>query len=225
MASAAIPLLFPPVAMEGGYYGDGALRQTTPLAPAIHLGADRILVIGVRHPASGRVTLVAAPNMAEQFGFMLDSLFVEGLQADLERLNRINALLVGRLPGPAPLRHAARRHAAAAARARPDRGRGRALRRNAGRAPDAAARARRARRARRPPAVLSAVRGRLHARVDRCRRARRRPGVAPRSRPSSASIAPTARASTDGRYCGSALWRTRSCGYRVRKCRARRSTR
>ncbi len=107
MASAAIPLLFPPVAMEGRYYGDGALRQATPLAPAIHLGADRILVIGVRHPGSGRVTLVAAPNMAEQFGFMLDSLFVEGLQADLERLNRINALLVGRLPGPVPfdMRH------------------------------------------------------------------------------------------------------------------------
>jgi NTE family protein len=107
MASAAIPLLFPPVAMEGGYYGDGALRQMTPLAPAIHLGADRILVIGVRHPASGRAQPGPAPNMAEQFGFMLDSLFAEGLQADLERLNRVNALLAGRRPGPAPfgMRH------------------------------------------------------------------------------------------------------------------------
>ena len=107
MASAAIPLLFPPVAMEGRYYGDGALRQATPLAPAIHLGADRILVIGVRHTGSGRAAPVVSPNMAEQFGFMLDSLFIEGLQADLERLNRINALLVGRLPGPVPfgMRH------------------------------------------------------------------------------------------------------------------------
>jgi NTE family protein len=107
MASAAIPLLFPSVAMEGGHYGDGALRQLTPLAPAIHLGADRILVIGVRHPAAGRVVAAPAPNMAEQFGFMLDSLFAEGLQADLERLIRVNALLAGRRPGPAPfgMRH------------------------------------------------------------------------------------------------------------------------
>jgi len=107
MASAAIPLLFPPVVMGGGHYGDGALRQSTPFAPAIHLGADRILVIGVRHPGPGRGMPGPAPNMAEQFGFMLDSLFIEGLQADLERLNRINALLVGRRPGPVPfgMRH------------------------------------------------------------------------------------------------------------------------
>ncbi len=93
--------------MEGRYYGDGALRQSTPLAPAIHLDADRILVIGVRHPGSGHGAPGTAPNMAEQFGFMLDSLFIEGLQADLERLNRINALLVGRRPGPVPfgMRH------------------------------------------------------------------------------------------------------------------------
>lgn len=107
MASAAIPLLFPPVAMAGSHFGDGALRQSTPFAPAIHLGADRVLVIGVRHPGAGRGLPGPAPNMAEQFGFMLDSLFIEGLQADLERLNRINALLVGRAPGPAPfdMRH------------------------------------------------------------------------------------------------------------------------
>jgi NTE family protein len=107
MASAAIPLLFPPVAMEGGHYGDGAMRQSTPFAPAIHLGAERVLVIGVRHPGAARGLPGPAPNMAEQFGFMLDSLFIEGLQADLERLNRINALLVGRRPGPVPfgMRH------------------------------------------------------------------------------------------------------------------------
>ena len=107
MASAAIPLLFPPVAMADSHFGDGALRQSTPFAPAIHLGADRVLVVGVRHPGAGRGLPVPAPNMAEQFGFMLDSLFIEGLQADLERLNRINALLVGRAPGPVPfdMRH------------------------------------------------------------------------------------------------------------------------
>jgi NTE family protein len=103
MASAAIPLLFPPVAMQGAHYSDGALRQLTPLAPAIHLGADRILVIGVRHAAGTRIVGGSAPNMAEQFGFMLDALFAEGLQSDLERLNRINVLLGHSRPGPAPL--------------------------------------------------------------------------------------------------------------------------
>jgi NTE family protein len=107
MASSAIPLLFAPVALEGSHYGDGALRQMTPLAPAIHLGAERILVIGVRHPETGRVAGSPAPNMAEQFGLMLDSLFAEGLQSDFERLNRVNVLLAGCRPGPAPfaMRH------------------------------------------------------------------------------------------------------------------------
>ncbi len=103
MASAAIPLLFPAVGMDGAYFSDGAMRQSTPLAPAIHLGADRILVIGVRPPAHANAVAGPPPNMAEQFGFMLDSLFAEGLQADLERLNRINALLGHLRPGPAPL--------------------------------------------------------------------------------------------------------------------------
>ena len=104
MASAAVPLLFPSVAMDGAHFSDGAMRQSAPLAPAIHLGADRILAIGVR-PA-GRAPAAEAgrpPNMAEQFGFMLDSLFMEGLQADLGRLNRINALLASQRPGAAPL--------------------------------------------------------------------------------------------------------------------------
>ena len=107
MASSAIPLLFPAVAMGEGHYGDGAMRQSTPLAPAIHLGADRILVIGVRQPGRALVGAGTEPNMAEQFGFMLDSLFMEGLQADLERLARINALLGQLPPGPAPhgMRH------------------------------------------------------------------------------------------------------------------------
>jgi NTE family protein len=103
MASAAIPLLFPPVAMAGAQFIDGAMRQMTPLAPAIHLGAERILVIGVRRPGRSGAAIGPPPNMAEQFGFMLDSLFMEGLQADLERLNRINALLGHLRTGPAPL--------------------------------------------------------------------------------------------------------------------------
>lgn len=103
LASAAIPLLFPPVTMDGAHFGDGAMRLSTPLAPAIHLGAERIFVIGVRRAGRASVAAGPSPNMAEQFGFMLDSLFMEGLQADLERLNRINALLAQQRPGPAPL--------------------------------------------------------------------------------------------------------------------------
>jgi NTE family protein len=107
MASAAIPLLFPAVPMELGYFNDGASRQSTPLAPAIHLGADRIFVIGVRHPGRARAEGAQQPNMAEQFGFLLDALFMEGLQADLERLNRVNVLLARAAPGKAPgaMRH------------------------------------------------------------------------------------------------------------------------
>ncbi len=103
MASSAVPFLFPAVAMEGAHFSDGALRQPTPLAPAIHLGAERILVIGVRHPGMSRAAAGPRPNMAEQFGFMLDALFMEGMQADLERLHRINAMLEHTRPGPAPL--------------------------------------------------------------------------------------------------------------------------
>lgn len=96
MASAAIPLLFPAAGLGDEHFSDGAIRQATPLAPAIHLGADRILVISAR-----RQSRIAAagppPNMAEQFGFVLDSLFMESLEADLERLQRANAL-IARLP-------------------------------------------------------------------------------------------------------------------------------
>jgi NTE family protein len=103
MASSAIPLIFPAVVVAGAHYGDGAIRQSTPLAPAIHLGADRILVIGARPHLRRLRAPQAEPNMAEQFGFMLDTLFMEGLQADLERLARINTLLEHARPGPLPL--------------------------------------------------------------------------------------------------------------------------
>ena len=95
MASSAIPFLFPPVRMMGSYFGDGAMRQTTPLAPALRLGADRILVIGVREPGRAPLgaSLQGSPSFGQVFGFMLDTLFAEGLDSDLERLERINELL------------------------------------------------------------------------------------------------------------------------------------
>lgn len=105
MASSAIPFLFAPVRMGGAYFGDGAMRQVTPLSTAIHLGAERVLVIGVREP--GRPLLAssptAAPSLGQTFGFMLDTLFMETLQADVERLQRINALIDHAPAAQAPL--------------------------------------------------------------------------------------------------------------------------
>ena len=97
MASIAVPMIFPPVRIGGEYFGDGAMRQATPLSPAIHLGADRILVIGVRDEtadvAPGVDKPQAFPSFAQIAGYMLDTLFMDGLYSDLERMTRINQLL------------------------------------------------------------------------------------------------------------------------------------
>ncbi|MBT8085248.1 MAG: patatin-like phospholipase family protein [Woeseia sp.] len=97
MASVAVPLIFPPVMIHGEYFGDGAMRQATPLSPAVHLGADRILVIGVRDesgtPEHDPNTPQPFPSLALIAGYMLDTLFMDGLYSDLERLTRINQLL------------------------------------------------------------------------------------------------------------------------------------
>jgi NTE family protein len=96
MASAAVPFLFPPVMIDGEYYGDGAMRQVAPLSPAIHLGADRLLVITVREahglPAPSGVVR-GPPAMGQVFGFMLDTLFLDGLSSDLDRVQRDNQLV------------------------------------------------------------------------------------------------------------------------------------
>jgi NTE family protein len=93
MASLALPFLFRPVLLRDAYYGDGAMRQTSPLSPAIHLGATRLLIIGVNDPLPTGTTPKAPlvePTFGQMFGFMLDSLFMDQLNADLERINRYN---------------------------------------------------------------------------------------------------------------------------------------
>ena len=114
MASIAVPMIFPPVRIGGEYFGDGAMRQATPLSPAIHLGADRILVIGVRDEtadvAPGVDKPQAFPSFAQIAGYMLDTLFMDGLYSDLERMTRINQLLDSVAP---------EHRSAAAARMRP----------------------------------------------------------------------------------------------------------
>ena len=97
MASIAVPMIFPPVRIGSEYFGDGAMRQATPLSPAVHLGADRILVIGVRDEiadGSGEFDKAASyPSFAEIAGYTLDTLFMDGLYSDLERLNSVNQLI------------------------------------------------------------------------------------------------------------------------------------
>lgn len=104
MASIAVPMVFPPVRIRNDYFGDGAMRQATPLSPAVHLGADRILVIGIRDE-TGDPTPDSAPELpsfAQIAGYMLDTLFMDGLYSDLERITRINQLLDSITTGNAP---------------------------------------------------------------------------------------------------------------------------
>jgi NTE family protein len=97
MASAAIPLLFSPIKIGEDYFGDGAMRQLHPLSPAIHLGADRLLVIGVRARRAAGVVVnrphTLMPTPGEIFGYMLDTLFTDQIYGDLEQLERINTLV------------------------------------------------------------------------------------------------------------------------------------
>jgi NTE family protein len=97
MASIAVPMIFPPMNIGGEYFGDGAMRQATPLSPAIHLGADRILVIGIRDeaalPPPSMSNPQPFPSFAQIAGYMLDTLFMDGLYSDLERMTRINQLI------------------------------------------------------------------------------------------------------------------------------------
>jgi NTE family protein len=96
MASASLPLLFPAVALDGSWHGDGGVRLAFPLAPAIHLGADRILAISTRHaPAGGRRSpdTVGYPPPAQFAGILLNSIFLDQLDQDAMRLERINQLL------------------------------------------------------------------------------------------------------------------------------------
>jgi NTE family protein len=93
LASAALPFAFAPVRLESGYYGDGSLRLTSPLSPAIHLGADRILVITTRDgntipPTDG--VMEESPSIGEMAGHALDVLFNDSLESDHERMMRIN---------------------------------------------------------------------------------------------------------------------------------------
>lgn len=100
LASSAIPMIFPatPIYCNGRleYCGDGSMRQLAPISPAIHLGADKVLVIG-----AGRLTeqpreipdFVSYPSLAQIAGHALSSIFLDSLAVDIERMTRINLTL------------------------------------------------------------------------------------------------------------------------------------
>ena len=94
MASAAIPLVFPAVQLDGDYYMDGSVRQIAPLGPALHLGATRIVVVAVGQ-MSGQQTGPGSPpypSLGQIAGHALSSIFLDNLAADLERLHKFNRL-------------------------------------------------------------------------------------------------------------------------------------
>lgn len=100
MASSAIPFVFPAVALEieghTEYCGDGSMRQSAPISPAVHLGADRVLVIGagrMQEPPGVRAGSGEYPNLAQIAGHALANIFLDALAVDVERLQRINTTL------------------------------------------------------------------------------------------------------------------------------------
>jgi NTE family protein len=93
VASSAIPIFFPSVAIGGRYFGDGSIRNTAPLSPAINLGADRIIAIGVSGPTPETVTAspLEPPTVAQVAGVLLDAVMLDAIEVDVEHSERVNA--------------------------------------------------------------------------------------------------------------------------------------
>lgn len=95
MASSAIPVIFPSVKLGKEHFGDGSMRQISPISPALHLGAEKIMIIGLRmerelglpEPPKHR------PTLGQISGYVLDTLFLNSLQSDIERMERMNRTL------------------------------------------------------------------------------------------------------------------------------------
>ncbi|MBI3773133.1 MAG: patatin-like phospholipase family protein [Gammaproteobacteria bacterium] len=96
MASSAIPFIFEAVRLNREYFGDGSMRQLAPISPALHLGAERVLVVGVRSENDNefmRRKTTTYPSVARIAGHVLNSIFLDSMEMDLERLQRINRTL------------------------------------------------------------------------------------------------------------------------------------
>src|SRR5438128_11926697 len=100
LASAAIPFLFPALKIGDGYYCDGGLRLNTPLAPALRLGADRLLILGLRHQPTPEEEARLAPKREASYhslaflgGKVLNALLLDHVDYDVDRLRLVNAIL------------------------------------------------------------------------------------------------------------------------------------
>jgi NTE family protein len=101
MASAALPFFFPAIEVDGNWYGDGGIRLTAPLSPAVHLGAKRIIAISTRYARSrdeaDRPAIRDYPPPAQVAGVLYNAIFLDQLDGDALELRRINRL-IERLP-------------------------------------------------------------------------------------------------------------------------------
>jgi len=97
MASAALPLFFPSVRVGDDWYGDGGVRMVAPLAPAVHMGAGKILTISTRHGRSGaeadRRNFQGRPSPAQVMGSLFNAIFLDSLDNDALHLERINTII------------------------------------------------------------------------------------------------------------------------------------
>lgn len=98
MASSAIPLLFPPIGVDERFFGDGCVRNTAPCSPSIYLGATKLLVIGVRQQGTSAyeqrvLQNQKPPSVGRVLNVLLNSVLLDGVELDVERLARINAVI------------------------------------------------------------------------------------------------------------------------------------
>jgi len=94
LASSAIPFIFPPVRVGQDFFGDGSIHQLSPFSPSIHLGAEQVLAISLgQQPADRPVVTRQFPSSAVIAGHLLDTVFTDTINSDLERLQRINSTL------------------------------------------------------------------------------------------------------------------------------------
>jgi len=92
LASAALPFIFPAVKVHREFFGDGSMRQVAPVSPALHLGAERVMIVGTGNETQddARARSNTYPSLAQIAGHALNSIFLDSLMADIERMERIN---------------------------------------------------------------------------------------------------------------------------------------
>lgn len=95
LASSAIPFIFPPTRINREFFGDGSMRQLAPISPAIHLGAEQVLIVGGsrKNEHFDRQRIETHPSLAQIAGHALSSIFLDSLEVDIERMQRINQTL------------------------------------------------------------------------------------------------------------------------------------